>query len=302
MWRTRERVSRPAAVTGGDTGGVTSAPARPVSGPVAHGTARLLPDLDRPHAWLLTVDDVPQSYVDLADPGHLEFEYVRRLAQLLTTTVPDEQPPRVVHLGGGALSLPRHLAHRRPGSRHLVVEDDGALIELVTATLGEPPAGVELCHGDAAAVLSELPPHSVDAVVADVFSGDRTPAHLTTPAFLRRSAAALRPGGVHLANLADSAPFAFLRPQLAAAAEVFAEVCLVAEPSVLRGRRFGNVVLAASDRSLPVAELTRGCAADAFPARVVHGPALLRFLGDARPPGDAGIPSPRPPEGAFTVG
>ncbi|NJQ16869.1 spermidine synthase [Streptomyces bohaiensis] len=281
---------------------MTSAPARPVSGPVSHGTARLLPDVDRPRAWLLTVDDVPQSYVDLDDPGHLEFEYVRRLAQLLAVTAPAAEPQRVVHLGGGALSLPRHLVHARPGSRHLVVEDDGALIELVAATLGPPPPGIEVCRGDAVAVLSELPAASVDAVVADVFSGDRTPAHLTTPAFLRRSAAVLRPGGVHLANLADSAPFAFLRSQLAAAAEVFEEVCLVAEPSVLRGRRFGNAVLAAADRPLPVADLARRCAADAFPARVVHGPALRRFVGDARPPRGAGVPSPRLPEGAFTVG
>ncbi|NJP67986.1 fused MFS/spermidine synthase [Streptomyces spiramenti] len=281
---------------------MTSAPARPVSAPVAHGTARLLPDVDRPRAWLLTVDDVPQSYVDLADPNHLEFEYVRRLARLLTAAVAPADPLRAVHLGGGALSLPRHLAHRHPGSRHLVVEDDGALIELVTATLGPPPPGVELCHGDAAEVLTRLPAASVDAVVADVFTGNRTPAHLTTPAFLRASAAALRPGGVHLANLADAAPFGFLRSQLAAAVRVFDDVCLVAEPSVLRGRRFGNTVLAASDRPLPTTDIIRGCAADAFPARVVHGEALRRFVGDARPPGGAGVPSPRPPDGAFTVG
>ncbi|MFD7512485.1 spermidine synthase-like protein, partial [Streptomyces sp. NPDC059853] len=40
----------------------------PVIRPVAFGTARLLPDLDRDGGWLLTVDGAPQSYVDLRDP------------------------------------------------------------------------------------------------------------------------------------------------------------------------------------------------------------------------------------------
>lgn len=49
----------------------------PVIRTVDCGTAKLLPDVDRPRAWLLTVDGAPQSYVDLDAPDHLEFEYVR---------------------------------------------------------------------------------------------------------------------------------------------------------------------------------------------------------------------------------
>ncbi len=41
------------------------------------GTAKLMPDVDRDRAWLLTVDGAPQSYVDLDDPTHLEFESTR---------------------------------------------------------------------------------------------------------------------------------------------------------------------------------------------------------------------------------
>ncbi|WP_103503276.1 spermidine synthase [Streptomyces sp. SM14] len=277
----------------------------PVGAAVAHGAARLLPDVDRPRAWLLTVDGAPQSYVDLDDPTHLEFEYVRRLGHVLDTAAPEGAPLRLLHLGGGALTLPRYAAHTRPGSPQTVAENDGPLAAFVSGHLPLPPGcGIELLTCDAAEALGgrarERP--ASDLVVADVFAGSRTPSHLTTRAFLRSVAATLRPGGGYAANVADSAPFGFLRSQLANAVDVFAEVCLIAEPSVLRGRRFGNVVVVASDGPLPLAELARRCAADPFPARVVHGAGLDRLIGDARPVDGAGGPSPVPPSGSFGVG
>lgn len=72
---------------------------------------------------------------------------------------------------------------------------------------------------------------------------------------------------------------------------------------MLRGRRFGNAVLVAAHRPLDTAALARRTAADAFPARVEHGPALREFVGDARPVGDEdAVPSPVPPAGAFGIG
>ena len=57
-------------------------PAAPATAHTRGGLARLLPDTDHPAAYLLTVEDTPQSYVDLDDPAHLEFEYIRRLAHI----------------------------------------------------------------------------------------------------------------------------------------------------------------------------------------------------------------------------
>jgi spermidine synthase len=268
------------------------------------GTARLLPDLDRPRAWLLTVDDAPQSYVDLDDPAHLEFEYARRLGHVLDTAAPAGRPLDLLHLGGGALTLPRYAAATRPGSRQRVVEADRRLAERIAELLPPPPgSGIAVDVADARAALQAAPPAGADVVLADVFGGSRIPGHLTTLGFVRAAARALRPGGTYAANLADAAPFGFLRPQLANAREVFAHVCLIAEPAVLRGRRFGNVVLAASAAPLPLDELARRAAADAFPARVVHGPQLAALAGGAAPVAEAdAAPSPRPPSGAFRVG
>ncbi|MFF4749804.1 spermidine synthase [Streptomyces sp. NPDC002514] len=276
----------------------------PVVRTTDHGTAKLMPDVDRARAWLLTVDGAPQSYVDLDEPTHLEFEYARRLGHVLDAVAEPGRPLAVVHLGGGALTLPRYVAATRPGSRQDVVEADRGLLTLVTEHLPVPAgAGIALHPADARTWLEAAPDDTADVLVADVFGGSRVPAHLTSLGYAREAERVLRTGGCYLANLADAAPFAFLRSQLATFAAVFEELALIAEPGVLRGRRFGNAVLVASHRPPDTAAVARRTAADAFPARVEHGAALREFIGAARPVADAeAVPSPEPPEGAFGIG
>jgi hypothetical protein len=100
--------------------------------------------------------------------------------------------------------------------------------------------------------------------------------------------------------VADGAPLAHARAQVATARAVFPHACLIADAAVLRGRRFGNLVLAASPGELPTAALTRRAAADPMPGRVVHGQDLVRFASGAKAVTDATArPSPAPPPGAF---
>jgi spermidine synthase len=137
-------------------------------------------------------------------------------------------------------------------------------------------------------------------LVADVFAAAQTPAHLTTAEFTAAGARALTPSGIFAANIADGRPLAHARRRVAAVRSVFRHACLIAEPGVLRGRRFGNLVVAAAGRELPIAALTRRAAAGPFPARVVEGDALDRFVAGARPITDADAePSPVPPPDVF---
>ncbi len=276
----------------------------------------LLADPDRPRAWTLLVGSTPQSYVDLDDPLYLDFEYVQRIGHVLDLAAPVGMPLRVLHLGGGALSLARYVAATRPGSRQLAVELDAAVVELVRERLPlrQPPrragsragarAGrITVRVGDARAVLSDLRPGSFDVVIADVFAGSRTPAHVTSAEFAAAVHAVLTPAGIFAANIGDGPPLAHARSRTASAISVFADVCVMADAPVLRGRRFGNLVLAASDAKLPVDGLTRRVAADPFPARLVHGTELDRFVGGLRPIADATAQwSPQPPPDAFAPG
>jgi spermidine synthase len=278
-----------------------AAPAVPGRTEVGGGTAELLADADRPDSWELAIDGTPQSHVDLADPTHLEFEYVRRIGHVLDLAAGPGVALDVVHLGGGALTLPRYVAVTRPGSRQRVVEVDQALTDLVRSSLPLPrTARVRVRADDARAGLATLRDASADVVVVDVFAGARTPAHLTTVEFATDVARVLRPGGVTAWNVSDGPPLRFVRAEAATLAAVFAHVALLAEPGTLRGRRFGNTVAVASDAALPVAGLTRRCAGDPMPARVVAGDDLVAFVGQALPVLDAvAEPSPRPPAGIF---
>jgi spermidine synthase len=270
--------------------------------PVAGGTAELLADADRDGSWVLLVNGTPQSHVDLDAPEHLEFEYVRRLGHVLDLAADPGLPLDVVHLGGGALTLPRYLAVTRRGSRQRVVEIDQPLTDLVRTALPMPRgARVRVRADDARAGLARLPSSSADVVLTDVFAGARTPAHLTTVEFAQEAHRVLRIGGVYATNVADGPPLQFARGQVATLRAVFRHVCLLAEPGTLRGRRFGNLVAVASDRPLPTADLSRRCAGDPMPARVVDGRDLVAFAAGAKPVSDAvAVDSPEPPEGVFS--
>ncbi|MGW8726719.1 spermidine synthase [Streptomyces sp. NPDC055808] len=273
----------------------------PVVETVDGGLAELIPDRDRTGGWTLLLDGAPQSHVDLEAPDRLTFEYQRRLGHVIDLAAPAGQALNVLHLGGGAFTLARYIAATRPRSTQQVVELDAALVQLVRRELPlDPGARIRVRGGDARAGLAKLPDAWADLVIADVFSGARTPAHLTSTEFLNDVRRVLKPGGTYAANLADGPPLAHLRGQIATAAGVFAEMALAADPTVLRGKRFGNAVLVCSAVPLPVAELTRRIAGDPHPGRVQHGRELADFTGGAVAVSDASAkPSPAPPASAF---
>ncbi|WTW92241.1 fused MFS/spermidine synthase [Streptomycetaceae bacterium NBC_01309] len=273
----------------------------PVSADVDLGRAALLPDIDRAGAWLLTLDGSPQSYVDLDDPEYLEFEYVRRLAHVVDLAAPGGVPLDLVHLGGGALTLPRYAEATRPGSRQYVAEVDAALTALVRRHLPLPAgAAVAMEASDARAAIAALPAGSADVVLADVFRGALTPAHLTSVQFVADVARVLRRDGYYAANVADGGALGFLRGQVATALAVFPHACLIAEREQLDGARFANAVLVAGRAGLPVAELTARAAADPYPAVVLHGPELDALAdGYAAVTDDTATGSPTPPRGVF---
>src|SRR5512142_419032 len=192
--------------------------------------AELLRDADRPDAWMLLVDGVPQSHVDLDDPGYLDFEYVRRLGHVIEAAAPAGQPLRVLHLGAGALTLARYVAATRPGSSQLAVEIDAALVDLIRLRLPPRNPRLRIRIGDARAELERLRPGSFDMVIADVFEGGRTPAHLTSAEFWAAARSAVggtsrgSRDGVVAANVADGAPLAHARAQVATARAVFPHV------------------------------------------------------------------------------
>lgn len=254
--------------------------------------------------WEVEVDGTPQSHVDLDDPTHLHFEYIARMGAVVDLLAPAGHALTAVHLGGGGLTLPRYIEATRPGSRQQVIEREPALVELVREHLPLPRGGaIRIRMGDARDVLGRLPPAltgAADLVVSDLYSGARTPAHVTSVEFYRAAARLLAPDGVLLVNVADGAGLAYARRQVATVRAVLGHVAVLAEVQVLKGRRFGNLVVAASAAPLPIEWLPRLMAAGPHPAKVAHGEEIDEFIRGARTVTDAdAVDSPVAAAGLF---
>lgn len=262
-----------------------------------------------PGAIQLLVDGTPQSHVNLRDPSEVFFEYVRRIAHAIDLFRAPGQPISALHLGGGAFTLPRYIEATRPGSRQQVVELESSLVELVREAAPLPKrASIRVRHGDARAVLGKLPQGmhgAIDLVVVDIFAGSRTPAHVSSIEFYELIAPLLAPDGLVVVNTTDGTGQAFTRSQVATLAAVFGTVAAVGEPQTLKGRRFGNVVLLASNSNVDheLEWLPRLLAGGPHPARMLVGRELDEWLRGARAVTDVeAVPSPEPPAEVFGRG
>ncbi len=263
------------------------------------GEAELLRDADRDGGWMLLVGGVPQSYVNLNDPTYLDFEYMRLMGDVVDCLGAEGEAFDAVHIGGAGCTLPRYIAATRPGSRQLVLEPDAELVRLVREQLpvkGVPGLRIRITDGRTG--VAALPDASDDLVVMEAFAEASMPAELATREFVLDAARVLRPQGVYMANVADGFRLPFARRVVATVRSVFRHTLLMGDPGVLRGRRFGNLIVAGSRGPLPVAELTRRAAGGIVRARLMEGGDLAAFSAGAAPlrDGEEIVPPVPPPQ------
>ena len=246
--------------------------------------AFLVPDLAYPRAFTLRIGRTDQSYVDLDDPLRLEFDYVQRLADVLDSVTEPGQRLRVVHIGGAAMTLPRYIAATRPSSAQIVLEPDVELTAFVRRHLPLPVrSGIKVRGTDGCRGIAELRDGYADLVIIDAFVGARVPAELTTNEFLEDARRSLSDHGVIILNLTDRGPLGYARRVLAGVRQVFPHVLLCAESSTLKGRRFGNVIIAGGGTALPYSAIAERAGQSPFPYRVLRGARLNQLLSDSKP-------------------
>lgn len=251
---------------------------------------------DRPGSFLLTLDDMPQSHVDLLDPTRLVFDYVRRIADVIDALGRPGERLRVVHVGGAAMTLPRYVAVTRPGSGQIVLEPATAVTAHVRSELPLPArSGIKVRGVDGRAGIAELRESAADLVIVDAFAQGRLPADLVTTEALAQIRRVLDPAGLMVINVVDRTPFAHTRRVLAGIRVWFEEVAVVAETGTVRGKRRGNLVVTAG-RQLPVAALGAPLTRTTTPYRLLEGSEVSDRLGGGRPFTDADSEMGPPPE------
>lgn len=255
--------------------------AHPVAGEhrIDTGLAELEEEPGNPGSWLLKINGMQSSHVDLNDPLRLDFEYMRWMVALIEDRWSLTERLRVLHLGGGACSLARYLVATFPNSRNTVVEIDGQLAVNVREWFGLPKAPLlKIRVGEAREVTSSLTENSRDVVIRDVFSGRFTPTLLLTEEFTAQVKRVLAPEGIYLLNCGDTPALANARREASTVAGAFRHTAIIADPPMLKGRRFGNLVIAGSDVPLATGGgLPRKLLGGAMPATLWDDEQVRRF-------------------------
>jgi hypothetical protein len=221
-------------------------------------------DPRRPSGRLLLQGQMEASYVDLADPTHLEFDYLRWIRIVLELA----GARRVLHIGGGACALARALAARDPGGRQEVCEADSDVLEIARAHLGlHRVPGLRVRHAEGRAFLAARPAARWDAVVIDAFAGAIVPRHLITA---QAFALVARAAPLALVNVVDNRSAREVRLVAAGLATAYPSVWTL-------GARAGNSIVAGSATPQQLALVAARAAADPSPARLTT-PAILTTL------------------------
>lgn len=217
-------------------------------------------DPQRPSGRLLRQDGMDASYVDLANPRHLEFDYVRWVRLLLRAFT----ARHVLHIGGAACTLARALLAEDPSSRQEVIELDERVLAVARAHLGlRRQPGLRVRVGDGRSAIETRAEDSADAIVVDAFIGARVPRHLVTSEALASCARVAR---LTVVNIVDAAGWRDARAIAAALGGAYPHVAALGPGSSRRG---GNIVLFGATEMLRREYLESAAAADPSPARLL---------------------------------
>jgi spermidine synthase len=243
---------------------------------------------DGPSRFVVRIGGRDQSYVHVDDPTRLEFDYVRRMGDVIDLHRPPGEPVRCVHVGGGGLTLPRYVAATRPRSGQIVLEPATEVTELVRELVPLPPrSGIKVRPVEGRAGLEALRDSTADLLVIDAFDEGRVPAGLLTAECFATTRRVLAPDGLLLLNLVDRAPFALARRVVAGLRSAYPHLLVSAEPATLRGRREGNLLLVAGQVPVPVEPLRQRAASSPLPYRVLDERGVGSSFGGGEPLRDA---------------
>jgi hypothetical protein len=222
-------------------------------------------DRHRPSGRLLRQGGMDASYIDLADPSHLEFDYLRWMRIVLRRA----HARKVLHIGGGACALPRALAAEHPGGRQEVCEVDDDVLAVAREHLGlRRTPGLRVRRAEGREFLARQASVSWDAVVIDAFVGARIPRNLVTVEALTDAA---RVAPLALINIVDDRSQRDVRAVAAALMEAFAQVWAL-------GGRVGNTVVAGNRAPADLERIGARVAADPSPARLIGPRSMARLV------------------------
>ena len=166
----------------------------------------LTPGRSTPEGWSLSVDGTCQSYVDPTQPTYMRHQWLSALAAVADLVLEGIDSPRVLHVGGSLMAVPRRVAALHPGALQVVVEPDTDVLALVDSVVPIPESSrIEVVAGYGEAYLVGVDEDTLTLIVQDAFNGWQVPDSLTSPEYLSHCRRVLGDSGVLAINLIDDA-------------------------------------------------------------------------------------------------
>ena len=141
-----------------------------------------------------------QTCIDINDPTHIVFPYVRMIfAGLLV----NPEPTRGLMIGMGGGTISSVLTSVYPDLTMDLVEVDQAVVNVATEYFGfrkTDQIDVHVTDGRVFTRRALLKKEQYDLIILDAFTGEYIPEHLMTVEFLEDIKSLLTPGGVVIAN------------------------------------------------------------------------------------------------------
>ncbi len=159
---------------------------------------------------ILVLDHLIHSYNSIEDPSYLKYGYIKvyaEVADYLVQRLPNKDL-RILYIGGGGYTLPRHIEATYPNAHQEVVEIDPGVTQTVYEKLGVDPAKTTIVtyNVDARLMLNQLVREHAgeyDLIIGDAFNDVSIPYHLTTQEFDQQVRRLLKPDGYYLALVID---------------------------------------------------------------------------------------------------
>lgn len=249
-------------------------------------TAELSRDTLTDSGVVLSIGGAEQSHVEVADPSFLLHDYIRRMRAVLSNTL-TAAPATALHLGAGAMTLPRWLQQRWPEIAQTVLDIEPELVDFVLEHLPLEPRPENIVADAAVATAPDgvLSGRRFDVVVIDLFNSAQAPETITSAEFFAQVMQLLTPGGKMLMNFGDEADMSFARRLVGRLLQAVesrgfssGQALLSAPDAVLGAAEEGNLVFAvAAEHAFTEAELSRIWAAGPHPGEVLTGPELQQW-------------------------
>lgn len=278
-----------ALVIAGGAGGTVPLHTTPCQVETAYFCATVIEDSDQ--VRILQLDTLLHSAVDLSDDRNLIFEYTASIGAAIDVQWSGVKPISAMHVGGGGFTIPRYVRATKPGSTNLVIERDPELVKLDQRELGLVLGdGLTAQSIDGRIAVKRAAKQSLDLLVGDAFGGEAVPWHLATREFTRLIAASLRTDGLYALNVIDGAPAKFAKAEAATIRDAFPYVAVTAPVAAFTGDSGANYIMLASKSPLPLDRLAARHREVGLRLRILSGPELTAWIGNARVLTDAFAP------------